>query len=71
MLSVLMRTATLSSIECEQALKDCTDCYLCLPLGRYGMLEFKAIDEVISIGYETAQKMIRKWIDDGIFEGIV
>lgn len=58
---ILARAATLASIyHCESA-RRVADLYLQPPVERFGMLEWKALDDIAELGYRYAVEQIAEW----------
>ena len=58
---ILARAATLASIyHCESA-RRVADLYLQPPVERFGMLEWKALDDIAELGYRYAVEQIAGW----------
>jgi NTE family protein/lysophospholipid hydrolase len=62
-LRILSRTATLSSVHDQGAMKDVADLYLHPPTDSVDPLNWKAIDDVVDIGYRHAHGRIAEWKD--------
>lgn len=58
---ILMRTTMLSSIHKMEEMKTDADLYLHPEVDQFGLLEFRAIDEIVEIGYQHTKKKIEKW----------
>jgi predicted acylesterase/phospholipase RssA len=63
--ATIMRSSLLSSAQNLDAAKAMADIYVYPPVEKYGTLEFEALDDIIRIGYEYAQKMIEIWQAEG------
>jgi len=60
-LDLLMRTTMVGSIHKTNAVKTNADLYLQPPLVRFKLLDFKALDEIVEVGYEYARKKLEGW----------
>jgi predicted acylesterase/phospholipase RssA len=58
---VLMRTAVLSSVHRRNQVATDADLYLRLPVHKYKLLEFDAIDNLIEIGYRYTKEKLKQW----------
>jgi len=58
---VLMRTAVLSSVHRRNQVAMDADLYLRLPVHKYKLLEFNAIDDLIEIGYRYTKEKLKDW----------
>lgn len=65
LLSILTRVTLLSSVASRNRLmsEQFADLYLQLPVQRWGMLDFDAIDDIAREGYEMAIVPVRTWSD--------
>jgi predicted acylesterase/phospholipase RssA len=59
-LQILGRTTMLGSIHHQNTVKRESDHYLSVPVEKYGMLEFDAIDEIAEAGYRCAVEELRR-----------
>ena len=59
-LDVLVQTTILSSIGKTKELKN-TNFYLHLPLERFNLLEFDALEDIVQIGYAHTMKKMEQW----------
>lgn len=64
-LSVLGRSVVVGSIltQRERLTSSEAELYLPLPVGAWGLLEFKAIDTIVAAGLEAARDPLRTWWD--------
>lgn len=60
-LRILTRTATLGSVHNQAAMEDVADIYLHPPTDAVDPLDWKAIDDVVDIGYRYAVGRIAEW----------
>ena len=60
-LRILSRTATLGSVHDQGAMEDVSDLYLHPPTDLVDPLNWKAIDDVVEIGYRYAYGRIAEW----------
>ena len=59
MLDILVRSTMLASLYKKEQVKKLADLYFSPPVQAFGLLEFKAIEEIIQTGYEYAEKKIK------------
>ncbi|NIP94658.1 MAG: patatin-like phospholipase family protein [Akkermansiaceae bacterium] len=59
--AVLNRATTLSSVYRKESLKKMTDVYLKLPVSDCRIFEWKRLDELVEIGYETALEQLKNF----------
>jgi len=69
-LNVMMRSSMLSSIHQTNTAATDADYYLEPPVGKYGVLELTAIDEIVEVGYQYAKEKIGEWKKQKAFEKI-
>ncbi len=64
-LSVLGRSAVVGSILSQRQRLGATagELYLPLPVGDWGLLEFKAIDRIVEAGLESSREPLRAWAE--------
>lgn len=62
-LSVLGRSVVVGSIltQRQRLGRGEDELYLPLPVGAFGLLEFKAIDEIVKVGLESSREPLRVW----------
>jgi predicted acylesterase/phospholipase RssA/CRP-like cAMP-binding protein len=58
---ILVRTMLLGSARSMNAMRRDVDLYLQPPVQRFGMFEWKSIDEIVDIGFNFASEEIAKW----------
>jgi NTE family protein/lysophospholipid hydrolase len=58
---LLMRATMVGSIHKTNDVKVAADLYLQPPLGQFKLLDFKALDEIVKVGYEYARKELTGW----------
>ena len=58
---LLMRATMVGSIHQTNAVKTAADIYLQPPVARFKLLDFKAFDEIVQVGYEYARKKLEDW----------
>ncbi len=58
---LLMRTTMVSSIHKTNAAKEDADLYLQPPVDQFKLLDFKALDEIVEVGYKYAKKELEGW----------
>ncbi len=63
-LDILMRTTMVGSIYKTNAVKIHADLYLQPPVVQFKLLDFKAFDEIVHVGYEYAKKKLEGWKRD-------
>ncbi|MBI9083093.1 MAG: cyclic nucleotide-binding domain-containing protein [Desulfobacterales bacterium] len=64
---IMMRTNFLGSIKESQSAKNDSDLYLQPPVEDFNVLEFKAFDQIVQIGYEYTAKRLEEVGLDGLF----
>ena len=57
--TLLSRTTTLSGVHRKDALKKMTDVYLKLPVNTYKMFDWKQLDELVEVGYQSGLEQLR------------
>ncbi len=60
--SILVRSMMLSSLGSLRQAKRHADLYIDPPVKEFGRFDWKAIDQLVDIGYVTAQKKIEEWL---------
>lgn len=60
MVEILYRTATLSSDRLSRLAYDQADLVLAPPVGSFGIVQFRALDELIDIGYRYTMKRLER-----------
>lgn len=60
-LDLLMRTTMVGSIHKTNAVKIEADLYLQPPVDQFKLLDFKALDKIVAVGYEYAKKKLEGW----------
>ena len=63
--ATIMRASLLSSAHALDEAKAMADIYLYPPVEEFGTLEFLALEAIVEIGYNHAQKMIEQWRAEG------
>jgi hypothetical protein len=58
---ILIRTLLLSSAARTRAVSRSADYYLRVPIDRFGMLEFEAIDAIVETGYRHTVEQLAGW----------
>jgi predicted acylesterase/phospholipase RssA len=61
MQSILMRASMLSSCSKDDVVSQTADLCLYPPLERFSLLDFKAIDELVDVGYRYSLKRLEEW----------
>ena len=64
--TTLLRCFDLSSVMQKQANKALADIFVDPPVAEFGPGDFKAYQELIDVGYETAQEAIELWVDEQV-----
>jgi predicted acylesterase/phospholipase RssA len=59
-LDIMMRTILVGSANKEIQTKKSADFNFRPPVGRFGLLEFDAIDEIVEVGYRYAKDRIKE-----------
>lgn len=64
-LSVLGRSVVVGSIltQRQRLGRGEGELYLPLPVGEFGLLEFKAIDQIVEVGLESSMEPLREWAE--------
>lgn len=63
-LDLLLRATMVGSIHQTNAVKQSADLYLQPPVERFKLLDFRAIDEIASVGYEYTRQQLENWTLD-------
>jgi predicted acylesterase/phospholipase RssA len=58
--ALLMRTTEVSSTQKTNEAKRDADLCLRPPIDKYGVLEFRAIDQIVEVGYRYAQEKLEE-----------
>jgi NTE family protein/lysophospholipid hydrolase len=58
---ILLRTTMLSSAQSMERLKDSVDLYIQPPVEGFDLLDWKAMDRVVDLGYRAGEKAVRAW----------
>lgn len=58
---ILLRTTTLSSAHSAKRMKEHVDLYLRPPVEHFGKFEWKALNLIVTAGYQYAQQRITEW----------
>jgi lysophospholipid hydrolase len=58
---ILLRTTMLSSAQSVQRLKDSVDLYIQPPVEGFDLLDWKAMDRVVDLGYRAGQNAVTAW----------
>lgn len=61
---ILLRAASLSSEISEQRVKEHADVYIEPPVGGVTLLEWRAIDKLVDLGYQAGREQIEKWLKE-------
>jgi predicted acylesterase/phospholipase RssA len=60
-MSIMARSAVLSSIRRTQVVQSTVDCYIRPNVGNFEIFDFSAIDELVECGYEAMTRQIEQW----------
>jgi NTE family protein len=58
---VLQRTVLLGSVSSAERMEALTSLYLRPPVDRFEMFKWRAIDEVVEVGYRETKDVVREW----------
>jgi predicted acylesterase/phospholipase RssA len=58
---ILMRTLMTASVERTNQIRESVDVFLDLPVEKFGMLEFEAIEELVALGHAHACERLAAW----------
>jgi lysophospholipid hydrolase len=67
---IMMRVAIINDAQHMRTARGLADFYMRLELGSYGMLEFGALEQIVTAGYQSAQAIITTWQDDATFQAL-
>ena len=60
----LLRVIALNDVHQARLKHDSCDLYINPPVERFGLLEFQSYEQIINVGYNTAQKVITANLDN-------
>jgi len=60
-MDIMMRTTMLASINQAARVKGEVDYYFKPPVEQFGLLNFKALEEIVQVGYQYAKREIEDW----------
>ena len=60
-MDIMMRTTMLASIHQAGQVKSEVDYYFKPPVDRFGLMDFKALEEIVAVGYDYAKREIDEW----------
>jgi predicted acylesterase/phospholipase RssA len=60
--NLMMRTTVLASVRKTEAVKKLVDLYIQPPVSRFGLMQFRALEEIAEAGYLHTQKALAEWI---------
>lgn len=64
---ILLRTATLSSAHSAAGVEKQVDLYIHPPLAQFGKFEWRALEQIVEVGYRSAQQQIAGWAGRSTF----
>ena len=67
---IMARVAVINDVQNMPMARDLADFYIRLDLRTYGMLEFKALEQIVADGYRSAQTTITSWREDSRFQAL-
>jgi NTE family protein/lysophospholipid hydrolase len=59
---LMMRTTLLASVQKTEMVKKLVDLYIQPPVGRFGLMQFRALDAIAEAGYRHAKPILEDWI---------
>jgi len=59
---LMMRTTLLASVQKTETVKKLVDLYIQPPVNRFGLMQFRALDEIAESGYRHARATVQDWI---------
>ena len=65
---IMMQIAVLSNRQTSSETRNLADFYMRLPVKGHGMLDFEALEVIVSKGYEAAQEHVALWEDTEPFQ---
>jgi NTE family protein/lysophospholipid hydrolase len=60
---LMMRTTLLASVQKTETVKKLLDLYIQPPVNRFGLMQFRALDEIAEAGYCHAKASLAEWIE--------
>jgi NTE family protein/lysophospholipid hydrolase len=60
--NLVMRATVLSSVRKTEAVKKLVDLYIQPPVNRFGLMEFRSLEEIAEAGYAHTRKALAEWI---------
>jgi len=60
-LTLMMKSTEVGSLVHSRSVRDSADLVLHPPVGRFGILETTAFDEIVRVGYEHAREQLETW----------
>lgn len=61
--NLMMRTTLLASVQKTETVKKLVDLYIRPPLDRFGLLQFRAFEDIAEAGYRHAKVSLAEWIE--------
>ena len=58
---LLMRTTIIGSISKTNAVKTQADLYIQPPLSQFKLLDFKALEKIVDVGYHYTKQCLEEW----------
>jgi NTE family protein/lysophospholipid hydrolase len=59
---LIMRTTLLSSVQKSESAKKLVDLYIQPPVGRFGLMQFRAFEDIAEAGYRHARTVLSEWV---------
>jgi NTE family protein/lysophospholipid hydrolase len=60
--NLMVRTTLLASVQKTETMKKLVDLYIQPPVGRFGLMQFSAFEDIADAGYAYARSMLKDWI---------
>lgn len=60
--NLMMRTTLLASVQKTESVKRLVDLYIHPPVGRFALMDFKALDDIAEAGYHHAKASLANWM---------
>ena len=60
--NLMMRTTLLASVQKTETVKKQVDLYIQPPVGRFGLMQFEAFEDIRDAGYRHAREILEGWI---------
>jgi lysophospholipid hydrolase len=69
--NIMVRVAVLNDVQKLQQNRNLADYYIKLPEGKYGLLEFQAIDEIVEASYRSITSQLACYTGDPAFQALL